>query len=67
MKQFIKNKTYSNKTIQSNLTDITTNGQFVGGEHTIYGTDTYGNKRKFVMLFSNAWRGGKSIFYKCII
>ena len=59
------NKHYSNNSIAKQLKDISTSGQLEGGKHTIEGIDTQGNKLTFVMLLGGAWRGGKSIYYKC--
>ena len=58
-------KHYSNTNISKQLKSITTSGTLEGGKHTIEGTDSEGNKLTFVMLSTGAWRGGKSIYYKC--
>ena len=53
------NKQYSNKTIGKHSKNISIEGQFEGGKHTITT-----NTNTFVMLESRAWRGGKSFYYK---
>ena len=58
-------KSYSNTNISKQLKKITTSGQLEGGKHTIEGIDSEGNKLTFVMLSEGAWRGGKTIYYKC--
>ena len=60
------NKHYSNTNIGKQLKNITTSGTLEGGKHTIEGIDSLGNKVTFVMLSTGAWRGGKSIYYKCV-
>ena len=55
------NKEYSNKTISKHSKNISIEGQFEGGKHTIH-TET----NKFVMLSESAWRGKDSIYYKCV-
>ena len=55
------NKQYSSKAIEKNSKGIRTSGAVEGGKHTIV-TDT----NTFVMLVSGAWRGGNSLYYKCI-
>ena len=60
-----KNKDYSDKLLSKLLTNITTEGQFVGGEHTIKGI--YEDKLySFVMLKEGAWRGGNTIYYRMV-
>ena len=55
------NKEYSNKTIGKHSKNISIEGQFEGGKHTIH-TET----NKFIMLVEGAWRGANSIYYKCV-
>ena len=61
----MKNKKYSNKTLNKLLTNITTEGQFIGGEHTIKGMYE-GKLYTFVMLQQGAWRGGNTIYYSMV-
>ena len=64
-KSLKKNKDYSNKILSKLLTNITTEGQFIGGEHTIKGM--YEDKLySFVMLKEGAWRGGNTIYYRMV-
>lgn len=58
-------KHYSNTNISKQLKNISISGAVEGGKHTIEGIDSEGNKVTFVMLSEGAWRGGKSIYYKC--
>lgn len=59
--QFKIGKEYSSKTIDKNSKNISLKGELKGGEHTIT-TDT----NTFVMLSDGAWRGGNSLYYKCV-
>lgn len=64
-KSLKKNKDYSSKILGKLLTNITTEGQFIGGEHTIKGM--YEDKLySFVMLRDGAWRGGNIIYYRMV-
>lgn len=64
-KSLKKNKDYSSKILSKLLTNITTEGQFVGGEHTIKGIYD-GKLYTFVMLKDGAWRGGNTIYYRMV-
>jgi hypothetical protein len=58
---FKLNKDYSSKTIAKHCKDIKLYGAVEGGRHTIES-----GTLKFVMLTEGAWRGTKSIYYKCV-
>lgn len=59
--EFKIGKQYSNKSIEKNSKNISISGQLIGGEHRIE-TET----NTFIMLVDGAWRGGNSIYYRCV-